>query len=251
MNNEDQMGDSLRSGYFPSMEGLLYFPRAPRINIPQGLFWSDVDVTDVSFWQGEIDFVKMKKSGIKGTFIRAGQRLWFDKRFDVNWKAAKEAGLPRGSYWFFDSRADPKAQADLYCDLLGKDRGELPLVVDYEENYKGSFAGWKNLYNFLERLMGGRNRVARDRIWIYTGYWYWMANSPQNPAALNYFSKFPLWIAAYTRNPDRVRIPKPWKDAIMWQWGTPSEGKDRGVDSLEIDMDKFTGTEDEFNQLRR
>mgnify|MGYP003555972948 FL=1 len=77
-----------------------------------------------------------------------------------------------------------------------------------------------------------------------------MSNSTQNdPAALTYFSHYKLWLAWYTTNPANVRIPNPWKDAALWQWGTPAEGKERGVETTEIDMNKFTGTLDEFEIL--
>lgn len=162
----------------------------------------------------------------------------------------KRGWLARGSYWFYDSRADPKAQADLYRQTLGDDLGELPLVADYEENYNGAYKGWRNLYNFLERLKSTGAKLSWDKVWIYTGYWYWMANSPQNDAAaLNYFSHYKLWLAYYTINPANVRIPKPWADKTVktWQWGTPTEGIERGVETTEIDMNKFTGTLDDFN----
>lgn len=247
MTTEMIMGQGLKQRRFPSVAGMLYFLQAPRLKLIEGLFWSDVDVADVSFWQGEIDFLKMKDSGVRGVFIRAGQNIWIDRKFEVNWTKAKAARLPRGSYWFFDSRVKAEAQADLYSEVVKGDDGELPLVVDYEENYRGKFSGWRNLYNFIERLK--RNNREKT-IWIYTGYWYWMKYGPlSNPAALTYFSHFPLWLASYTTNPKRVRIPKPWKDAALWQWGTPPEGRERGAQSKEIDMNKFTGTAEEFRRL--
>lgn len=245
---QKRMGDGLREKSPVSIQGMLQYWQAERLSLPQGLFWSQVDVTDVSFWQGRIDFWAMKRSGISGVIIRAGQNKWKDKCFDVNWRDAKAYRLPRGSYWFYDSREDPKNQADLYRETLGNDLGELPVVVDYEDTYNGPFKGWKRLYDFIERLVS-KGRVPRNHIMIYTGYWYWMANSPQkDPAALNYFKKYPLWLASYTTNPKRVRIPRPWTDADvkLWQWGTPAEGLARGVQSKEIDMNKFLGDEEDY-----
>ena len=72
--------------------------------------------SDVSFYQDQpetpehIDFVKMGKSA-DFVIIRAGQNLWVDRDFKLNWVAAKAAELPRGTYWFYDSRADLKRQA--------------------------------------------------------------------------------------------------------------------------------------------
>ena len=78
--------------------------------------------------------------------IRAGQNLWPDRDFKLNWREAKLAGLPRGSYWFYDSRVDPKKQAELWISLFNGDFGELPLFADFEDNYGGSFKGWTLVY---------------------------------------------------------------------------------------------------------
>lgn len=242
------MGEGLRGRWNLSPRGLFHSFFAERLSLPQGLFWSDVDLTDVSFWQGQIDFGAMKRSGIRGVFIRAGQGAWVDRRWMDNWTNARQ-WLPRGSYWFFDSRTTPKAQADLYCEVTKEDRGELPMVVDYEENYRGRHSGWRNLYDMIERMRA--NDIPQKRIWIYTGYWYWMANSPTKTAQLNYFRQYKLWLSSYTTNPKRVRIPRPWmnEDVILWQWGTPVEGIERGTQSKEIDMNKFMGDESDYASL--
>ena len=135
---------------------------------------------DVSFYQDEpttpeqIDFVKMKKSA-DFVIIRAGQNLWPDSDFKYNWAEAKKARLPRGSYWFYDSRADPKRQAELWVDLLAGDLGELPLFADFEDAYGGQYAGWRKWYDFLERL---KELVGQKEIAIYTAFYYWRDNAP-------------------------------------------------------------------------
>ena len=112
---------------------------------------------DVSFYQDDpetpqgIDFVKMRKSA-GYVIIRAGQNSWVDSEFKISWRQAKLAGLPRGSYWFYDSRTEPKKQAELWVQQFGGDFGELPLFADFEESYMGPYRGWKNWYTFLERL---------------------------------------------------------------------------------------------------
>ena len=117
----------------------------------------DVLGPDVSFYQDDdstpegIDFQKMKESAAF-VIIRVGQNQWIDSDFRTNWAAAKQAGLPRGSYWFYDSRIDPKRQAELWAEALKDDPGELPLCADFEENYGGAHAGWRKWYTFLENL---------------------------------------------------------------------------------------------------
>ena len=105
---------------------------------------------DVSFYQDDpqtpqgIDFAKMRTAA-EYVILRAGQNLWPDRDFKANWRESKTAGFPRGSYWFYDSRADPKKQADLWVQQFGGDYGELPLFADFEDRYNGAFKGWKHI----------------------------------------------------------------------------------------------------------
>jgi GH25 family lysozyme M1 (1,4-beta-N-acetylmuramidase)/uncharacterized protein YraI len=206
--------------------------------------------TDVSFWQDDpqtpegIDFRKMRENA-GYTIIRAGQNLWADREFKVNWREAKLAGIPRGSYWFYDSRADPKKQAELWASLFNGDFGELPLWADFEDNYGGSFKGWRNWKVFIESL---KELMPGKEIGVYTAYYYWLSNtvSVGIPAAeLNYFKQYPLWIANYGTNSPLV--PKPWTDWTFWQYTDKGNGKIYGVESGNIDLNYFNGDLAAFN----
>ncbi|MBI5954283.1 MAG: SH3 domain-containing protein [Chloroflexi bacterium] len=201
---------------------------------------------DVSFYQDDpetpqgIDFVKMRKSA-GYVIIRAGQNTWVDSDFKINWREAKLAKLPRGSYWFYDSRTEPKKQAELWVSLFGGDFGELPLFADFEENYKGPYKGWKNWYTFLERL---KSLVGGHEIAIYTAYYYWRDNAPNaetQSASLNYFKQYPLWIARYQAT--EPLVPAPWKkeEWLFWQYTEVGDGKLYGVESKGIDLNYFNG----------
>jgi GH25 family lysozyme M1 (1,4-beta-N-acetylmuramidase)/uncharacterized protein YgiM (DUF1202 family) len=201
---------------------------------------------DVSFYQDDpetpqgIDFKKMAKTA-GYVIIRAGQNTWVDPDFKVNWRESKLAGLPRGSYWFYDSRAEPKRQAELWAQQYAGDFGELPLFADFEENYKGPYTGWKNWYTFLERL---KQLVSGKEIDIYTAYYYWRDNAPNattQAASLEYFHQYPLWIANYsTAEP---LIPKPWAKGewLFWQYTEVGDGDLYGVESKGIDLNYFNG----------
>jgi len=201
---------------------------------------------DVSFYQddpktpGGIDFTTMDRL-TDFVIVRAGQNLWVDTEFQDSWRGAKEVGLPRGSYWFFDSRADPKRQAELWVDTLQGDLGELPLFLDIEEVYKGSFSGWNQWKDFLERL---RALVGQKEIGIYTAYYYWRDNAPSastQPSELEYFHRYPLWIANYSV--DNPLVPKPWNtdEWLFWQFTAMGDGLSYGVESKEIDLNYFNG----------
>src|SRR5690606_12372604 len=208
--------------------------------------------TDVSFYQDDpqtpqgIDFRKMRQHGAAFAIIRAGQNLWTDRDFKVNWREARAAGIPRGSYWFYDSRADPKKQAELWVSLFNGDTGELPLWADFEDNYNGSFKGWRHWYNFIERL---KELLPGKEIGIYTAYYYWLENTVSvgiPTASLNYFNQYPLWIANY--GVATPLIPKPWTAWTLWQFTDNGDGIPYGVESKNIDLNYFNGDLNDFYQ---
>ncbi len=208
---------------------------------------------DVSFYQNEpdtvqgINFQKMQEAG-DFVIIRAGQNLWPDPDFKFNWQESKKAGIPRGSYWFYDSRVDPKTQAEIWFELMNKDLGELPLFADFEERFKGKYSGWRKWYDFLERM---RSLVGDKEIGIYTAYYYWTDNAPNSitqASNLEYFHQYPLWVAHY--GVEEPRIPKPWKkdEWLFWQFSEVGNGKAFGVESKSIDLNYFNGEESDFKE---
>jgi GH25 family lysozyme M1 (1,4-beta-N-acetylmuramidase) len=185
------------------------------------------------------DFQKMKDYGAKFVICKAGQYNFEDITFKVYYQKLKEVGLPRASYWFLDSRAEGKAQAQKYWDIIKDEPGEGPLVVDYEH---GSGGDWRKLYDFvveIQRLSGYPNH----KIWIYTGYYYWIDNSPTSIFEREWFAKYPLWLAYYAEN---YQVPDMWTDIVCWQKGTPTIGLDAGVLSREIDYNIFNGDENKL-----
>ena len=56
--------------------------------------------TDISKWQGSVDFVKMKQMGVEFVIIRAGYGETEDPMFTAYINAALMAGLAVGVYWF-------------------------------------------------------------------------------------------------------------------------------------------------------
>lgn len=208
--------------------------------------------TDVSFYQDDphtargIDFAQMKRAGAAFTIIRAGQNLWEDNEFDISWSAARGI-LPRGSYWFYDSRIEPKLQARKWhaCFADPDDVGEFGLWCDFEDRYGGTWGGWKHWYTFIEEV---KRLFPGQKIGIYTGFYYWKehtlgANIPA--VSLNYFRQYPLWIAAY--NPVAPEVPKPWDTWTLWQYTDNGDGKRYGAESLNIDLNYFNGGEDDLS----
>lgn len=208
---------------------------------------------DVSFYQDDnetpqkIDFKRMDTVA-SFVIIRAGQNLWKDPDFTDNWQASKDAGLPRGSYWFYDSRANPKRQAELWAELLGGDLGELPLFADFEEKYGGDYAGWHHWYDFLEAL---KILLPNKEIGIYTAYYYWRENAPNastQTESLEYFHQYPLWIANYKVVVPKVPLPWQAEEWLFWQYTAGGDGAKYGVESKGIDLNWFNGNIEALNK---
>jgi len=75
---------------------------------------------------------------------------------------------------------------------------------------------------------------------VYTGYYYWN----EFARGVDWFGQFPLWIAWY--NPEEPLIPSVWKEWTYWQFTDDHPGALFGVESREIDMNRFMGTKAEF-----
>lgn len=201
---------------------------------PSILIETSVRIADVSYYQADINMAIMAQR-LDGVIIRAGQRNWPDIRFRENRAKAKAAGLPWGSYWFYDSREDPKKQAALWWSQLDGDVGQLVHVADLEESYGGAFWRPEHFKAFItefQRLSG----LPDARIAIYTGYYWWQARV----GADTWFRRYPLWLAWYSAM-SVVRIPAPWReeDLLMWQWTSSGDGLLHGVSSLEIDLNWY------------
>ena len=95
---------------------------------------------DVSSFQKDIDWFKVKNDGIDFVFIRIGYRgnteggLFSDPYFETNYNGAKEAGLSVGVYFFSQAINDIEAgeEADFVISLLKDKEIDLPIVFDWE-----------------------------------------------------------------------------------------------------------------------
>lgn len=215
---------------------------APLIHPQKHAVLNNFKLPDISFWQDDptttqgINFVKMAEM-TRGVIIRAGQGTYEDKVFQTSWKNAKQAGLIRGSYWFYDSRVNPKRQAEKWVEIMGNDTGEMEMWCDFEDRYGGQYTGWRHWFDFVERI---RALLPNQKLGVYTGYYYFQ----EFAAGVRYFAQFPLWIAWY--NPEEPLIPPIWDTWTYWQFTSNGDGALFGVESQDIDLSYFNGNESEF-----
>ncbi len=97
-------------------------------------------VIDVSSYQGEIDWQRVKADGIEEAYIRLGYRGWgtgeilLDEQFHNNIKNAQAAGIRVGVYFFSQAISVEEAQeeADFVLQNLEGYELDLPVAFDTE-----------------------------------------------------------------------------------------------------------------------
>ena len=94
---------------------------------------------DVSHWQGDIDWNKVKKDGIEFAIIKAGGSdagFYKDSKFEKNYAGAKAAGLAVGAYYFVGkgcvSAIDGRADAIRFMNIIAGKQFDMPVYMDNE-----------------------------------------------------------------------------------------------------------------------
>lgn len=103
---------------------------------------------DVSHWQGTIDWNKVKAAGIQFAIIKAGGSdagTYTDSKWEANYKGAKAAGIPIGTYYFVGkdcvTAAAGKADAERFLQILKGKQLEYPVYMDNEAQPASTKAG--------------------------------------------------------------------------------------------------------------
>jgi lysozyme len=190
---------------------------------------------DVSRWQGDIDWAKLRTQGANFAYIKAtdgGDHL--DPEFRKNWNAAAAAGVPRGAYHFFFWCRDAETQARWFIRNVPKVRGALPPVIDVEWNHQSKacrkhpsrervLAKMKVFMEIVERHYG-------QRPIIYTAPDFYEDNLQGQ------FKDYPFWLRSVAAHPSKVY---PGRDWTLWQYS--GTGLSKGVDH-QIDLNVFNGS---------
>jgi lysozyme len=194
---------------------------------------STVEGIDVSEFQGNVDWAKVKASGRQFAIIRVSDGTGhLDSTFAQNWAGAKNAGLIRGVYQFFEPGGDAVAQANLLLSKIGGALGpdDLPPMIDVEVTGSQTPATVNSkIHQWIDKVQAATGKKPL----IYTGTWFWDPNVNSSD-----FASYPLVESYYCSN-CCPNLPKPWSKWTMWQYS--STGSVPGI-SGNVDLDKFDGT---------
>ena len=137
---------------------------------------------DVSSWQGNIDWNKVKADGVTGAIIRAGfDNDTVDNRFIRNINGAIKAGIHIGIYWFSYAYTDAMArsEADFCIKVIApyKKYIDMPVFFDWEYdsmNYakKQGVYPSKQLITSMTKVFCDRLKAAGYMAGVYYNYDY-------------------------------------------------------------------------------
>lgn len=155
---------------------------------------------DVSRWQGDIDFEKIKEAGVEFIFMRIGveskqgEEIGMDSKFKQNLKRAKDVGLDVGVYLYSIALTPDVARshAEWVLKVLDGEKLALPIVFDWENfnkwnEYKLSFHDINTIADtFIETV-----EKAGYEGMLYSSKFY-LENIWENK------NDYPVWLAHYT-----------------------------------------------------
>ena len=183
---------------------------------------------DISNWQGDIDFKKVKEAGAEFVIIRIGvepsktKKPEIDTRYEEYIKNAKEAGLKVGVYFYSNALTieEAKEHANWVIETLNKEDLDLPIAFDWE-----NFSKW----NSLKLSFHDINEIANTFIKTIEDAGYkGMLYSSKFYLENIWNSKHPTWLAHYTDNTNYEG------DYYIWQMC--NDGKINGIDG-DVDID--------------
>ncbi len=167
---------------------------------------------DVSKWQEEIEWQKVKESGVEFAIIRVGYQTEYDGEYVVdpyfvqNIKGAKDAGLPVGIYFYSYAKNVEQAteQAEWVTEQLKEYEIDLPIAFDWES--------WTS-FNTTGMSFNTINKVANTFLETIekNGYKGMLYGSKTYLQDIWYPTKYDTWLAHYTNKTNYEG------DYILWQ----------------------------------
>ncbi len=194
---------------------------------------------DVSKYQGDIDWRRVRESGVSFAFIKAtegGDHA--DERFADNWAGARSAGVPRGAYHYYYFCRPALEQAAWFMNHVPKDGAALPAVLDLEWTHRSRTCTYRpdpatvrsEARTFLQALTS----YYHKRPVIYTTVDFYRDNE------LWRLEDYPFWLRSVAGHPSVVYPGQRW---TLWQYtGT---GVVDGIDGP-TDLNAFAGS---FGQM--
>ena len=226
---------------------------------------TDIYGVDLSSYQGNVDWTKLKSKNVQFVICRAYGSAHTgsgDTNFETYVQQARANGIPVGSYYFATptppfNLEQPRQQAQQYIDKLHNafgngNYGDLTPFVDIEHNPFAN-AGQNitdlskpDLISWIQEFTRYFEEQTNVRLGIYCNEWFMkdptmMAFTDEEMIPL---ASMPLWVAEFEKYWGSTRHttnPAPnnfggWTSYVAWQFSENGVGVDYGVQSTAIDL---------------
>ena len=183
---------------------------------------------DVSRWQGNIDWNKVKEDGIEFAILKAGgsdDGFYTDSKFEQYYADAKAVGMPVGAYYFVGprcvSKEDGIADAKRFLEIIKGKTFEYPVYIDLESTSPSDKAGaTQACIGFCETM---------EAAGYYCGIYASDIGGFVDRLDQSKLKDYDKWVARYGSSPTAT------PDYGMWQ--SSSSGCVRGIDGY-VDTDE-------------
>ena len=155
---------------------------------------------DISTYQRNVDFKKLKAAGVNFVILRAGYGDYLsypdqkDDMFESHYKNAKAAGLNVGAYWFTYALTPEKAEREAkgFLEVIKGKQFEYPVYIDLEKDKSyNPFSGKVDCSKIVDAFCSTLEKA---------NYWsglYISRNPLQNFIKPEIANKYSLWVAEY------------------------------------------------------
>ena len=166
---------------------------------------------DVSHWQGDINFKKVKEAGVEFVYIRVGRGdgigkdYVLDDKFERNIKGFNEVGIPVGVYFYSNANSskDAEREAKWIMKQIKNYKVDLEVVYDWEnwsnfQDYDLSFYNLKDSYKVFNKTLtekGYKGMLYGSKSYLETVW--------DNPAE--------VWVAHYTEQTNYMGKINVWQ----------------------------------------
>ncbi len=197
---------------------------------------------DISSYQTNVDYNKVKNDGIEMVILRVGftgygvmKTKQKDKMFEKHYKGFKNVGIPIGVYWYSCAYTEKEAkeEAKKVLEYIKEKEIELPIFIDVEDNHDTTKIGnaKQNQYSLgkkqLTKVVNAFCKTIEESgyyVGIYAST-YWL----NTKLDMNVLKKYDIWVAHYNVN-------KPTYKGKYGVWQYTSKGKVNGING-NVDFD--------------
>ena len=181
---------------------------------------------DISEWNCDINFNKVRNTGVTCVIIRAGYGKdpnQEDNKFQEYYRQAKSAGLNVGAYWYSYATSVDAAKAEVKncMNTIGGKQFDLPVFLDVEE-YRQAVLPRRTLTDIISAFCDGIKSYGYD-VGMYSAKS--MLVDSAYPDELS--SKYLIWIAA--PNTSYSDLPS-YVDLWQYSWNGKVDGISEKVD---------------------